>query len=310
MYVLISDNDGNSNKLFLDEEQSLALDRAREGLKHISDMEHLYDHVFETFTEFKVCLYECNLRFLEESSSRRSEMVKGQEVRSKLNRKVLNLLNFSKLYLDKHYRAGKGKSESSSYVQKLTGCDESHKKVELQYNEVGESNDDYILGCILRNFAQHSTLPVDSLTSGASRKENGIVYSFYTPVDIESVKRNSNNLTRFQRETLGRFSETVDLHSILDGYVYAISQFHHLNRTLTKSSITAFKKVYDDLQCAADGKQLCDSSLWLFKAENGEATNLISTLGYEWFSVVDHLMKKHHRIVDWDKIEFSEYAKK
>jgi hypothetical protein len=269
------------NKIKLSEKHSNAVFDARKKLLLILKMEELYDQVIESHLEFKKEIYGSSLYKV--GSTRRS-YIESHETRSKLNRLIFNTLNLSKIYLDKHFHNDKKKC----FAREVTGNIKTETEIEHQRSKINQDNKYYKLGCQLRNITQHSTLPISTINMGSQRvdSQNGIKFDahFNLPIERKILSSNKNLKT-----ILPQFDDIIDLHEVMDGYVFGISQMHQLNRELiestTKESVNVFKNLYKSVELEY-GKHNYNVDVY-------EDDERLYSLELDWFDVVEYLQQKH-----------------
>lgn len=291
-----------------DEYNTLSL--AREKLVQILDMEILYDQIVEACVETKSAMYDASLRNI--SDNRIGDSIKGHNIRSKLNRLYFNVLNLSKLYLDKHFYEAPQNScikeqtpsvkKQKSFVKAITGDDYLHSEVVLHRQEIYGTNPDYKLGCGLRNYVQHNTLPVATYTAGVKGHPDNPLKSsvFHIPLDKEKLAKVIN------KSLLSQYDKTIDLHSVIDGYVKAISEMHMLNRKLTEAASSESKSVIDD-KVKEITDEYTDSGLGIEVICTSGNSHSGFDLTTSWFDLVEHLRQKNHRTLDFRKFSHHPY---
>ncbi|GAA0833473.1 hypothetical protein GCM10009112_21980 [Marinomonas arenicola] len=303
-----------NHKFELTHDEVLGVKNARDGLVRILDLECIYDQIVECLIEFKTSLYKFNLKSAHGSSSLAFDYKHMHEMRSELNRRAFNLLNFGKLYLDKHFRANKKNDESStsidhrtSFLARVCGNKDYLDIVESSYLKEYEDNNEYALACILRNLSQHTALPINTISRESSRKDGSVFSIFSVPMNKFKIKVKKSK----DRKVLERFSDVVDLHLVLDGYVHAIGKFHEQNRRLVNVNEKINVGVIGDLVGAIDRKYpgRC-FPLFLCESNRLEGFNEVFSLSLDWFDTVLHLREKNRRTVNWNEFEFSEYSLK
>ena len=251
----------------------------------------------ESHLAFKTELYSSALIRIGNS---RIDYIANHETRSKLNRLVFNILNLSKLYLDKHYyehKKGKEITKIKCFAMDITGNDEVQNEIKHHRETIYKSSDNYRLGCELRRIAQHSTLPVKSMSSGFTNsnknKRTEINSHFNLPIQKQELLDCGANKT-----LLSNYSENIDLHEVIDEYIFKISQMHEMNRKLTKSVIEYSKKIFNDLY--KDTELNYGKSKFGIEVHNNDEK--LFNLELDWYEVVDYLQSKHafpinHRII-------------
>ncbi|AVF95408.1 hypothetical protein ND926_13965 [Vibrio diabolicus] len=253
------------------------------------DIEIIYDQIIEAYWDYKNKVNYWNLRSL---SSPFADYVFNHEVRSSLNRLAFNLFNLSKLYLDWHYNERKKRCFSFE----LTNEDSAKQQVIDHRSEIYDTNLNYVVGCNLRGHSQHSALPVRTFTTGvrydhdtSNRTAHFNIYYYYEDLEKAGVPK-------------GMLSKDIklDLTEIIDGFVYAISQKHMLNRKLTEVVVG---KARDSL-----------TSMWQnyatkagfenYRCEVHTQKNRRVGLSLEWFDVFEHLKEKHGNSINYSNITF------
>lgn len=255
----------------------------RELLVKALDIEIIYDQIIEAYWDYKNKVNYWNLRLL---SLRSADYILNHEVRSSLNRFAFNLFNLSKLYLDWHYN----KEKNRCFSFDLTNENYSKKQVSDHRDKIYDTNLNYVVGCKLRGNSQHSALPVRSFTSRVHyRTAHFSIYYSYEDLKKAGVptKKLSNDIK-------------LDLTDIIDGFVYAISQKHMLNRKLTEMVVsearTSFTSMWQNYATKAGFKN--------YRCEVQLQKNKRVDSSLDWFDVFDHLKEKHSDSINYSNIKF------
>lgn len=279
----------------LEESELDDLKSARSKLLAILSLEDLYDQIIESFLEFKTQLYSNSLSLI---SNFRRDYNEHHEVRSKLNRQLFNTLNLSKIYLDKNHH----ERNKNYFVKDITDNLGLHEEHIVLRNKIYSENSSYRLGCELRNLAQHSTLPIHTYTVGTEHLQNeknkSIKAKFHLPLAKQSLIK-----CGIKKNILTSFGEIVDLHEVIDGYIYAISQMHMQNRKLTEPTITGAVNTFLSKTKEIEtiyGKN--NYGIGVF--DNDER---IFHLELEWYEVVKYLQHKHAVAVNYGNVEHTTY---
>ncbi|PKG37393.1 hypothetical protein [Psychromonas sp. Urea-02u-13] len=253
------------------------------------DIEIIYDQIIEAYWDYKNKVNYWNLRSV---SSPFADYILNHEIRSSLNRLAFNLFNLSKLYLDWHYNKDKNRCLSFE----LTNDEATKQKVQAHRDKIYESNLHYVVGCKLRGHSQHSALPVRSFTTGvrydqstSNRTAHFSIYYSYEDLLKANVPKKM-------------LSEGIklDLTDIIDGFVFAISQKHILNRKLTESVINEGRDTSLSMWQGYAEKAGFEKCQYEIQLENDERVGL----SLEWFGVYDHLKEKHSCAIDYSVIKF------
>lgn len=260
---------------------------ARGCLLNALELEVIYDQIVESHWDYKNKVNYWNLRSI---SKPPADYILNHEIRSSLNRLAFNFLNLSKMYLDMHFHEGKNRC----FAFDLNNEAGSKEQIIKQRESIYSSNLDYVVGCKLRSHSQHSSLPVSTFTTNMnfdqSSKEStvnfNINYSYKELVNIDVPKE------RIDKDT------KLDLTKIIDGYAFAISEMHALNRELVAPIVDQSRSLIldmwtDEIKSVGYEKYYCELEI-----SEGNYTN--TTL--EWFSVYDHLKAKHAFSVNYSRI--------
>lgn len=293
-YLIITCTDSWQSKKFeVDIQEIDDFREAKNILSKYFDMECIYDHIIEEFWEYRNKMDYWSLRY----SSRSHDFILNHEIRRSLNRLVLNILNLSKLYLDRHYH----KKSDKCFAFELSKNEEYKKIIEKQREKIYESNIEYAVCCELRNKAQHKILPVNTFTkeirNDMSEKRRWVTFKI-----IYSYKELLN--LGISQKLLSHDMQ-LDLTQIMNGYIYAISEMHFKNRELTEESVCNARKKIKNLIEAKANSTGYEKHISEFELDNGD----ILYAGLEWFEVVEHLKTKHPFPIDYSRITFDEKPK-
>jgi hypothetical protein len=287
-FLTTSNNEIEDHKIKLTKKEYDDLVSARQILTRILSHEELYDQVIESFIEAKSVMYEFSLRSLSDNIN--GDYINYHNYRSRLNRLYFNTLNLSKLYLDKHYF--ENKNNVTCYVNRVTGdSEENIKIIKTQREEYYNSDRNYRLGCSLRNYVQHDSLPVNATTRGVrhdsiSDKSFAV---FHIPLDKQKLKRGG-----VKANVLRMFEDKIDLHEVMDGYIHALSAMHMTSRSLVAHSMENALRTFEVYAVRARevgiprfGVQVLENDIKRFHLE------------VEWFAVAKHLQRKNAREVNF-----------
>lgn len=286
-FILIDGSKKEFKKIELIDSDLNALKSARCKLQSILRLEELYDLIIESYLEFKSQLYSNSLLLPNINTS----IQENHNIRSKLNRQLFNTLNLTKLYLDKHYRKDKDKS----FVKKITKDVTLHQKVSDLRAKIYEESSNYKLGCELRNFVQHSTIPVGTFSYSINSKNTPPKIGFHLPlVKMELKERGASN------KLLNLIEENDDIHKIMDGYINAISLMHMQNRELTSQKIELSLKIFQQ-QVEKTEQEFGKNHQGISVVKNDKS---LFTLDLEWFELVPYLQQKHACTINYRKFEY------
>lgn len=280
-------------ELKISKEEEASYFSSREILVSALENEIIYDQIVESYFEYKNKVNYWNLRSL---SAPFGDYILNHEIRSSLNRLSFNLLNLGKLYLDNHFNGVKG----SCYAFDITNNQDDKDLVVSHRSEIYDSNLNYVIACELRGHSQHSALPVKSFTTGLKYNPDTFDSSssfsiFYEYDDLMYALKDKNQIKR--RISKGT---RLDLTAILDEYFYAISEFHKLNRSLTKDVIKSAYKTCMTMWSEILKETGFEKYSCTLERNDGAKTSL----ELNWFDVHDHLLLKHNRTIDYSSVSF------
>jgi hypothetical protein len=268
---------------------------AQQRLVKALDIEIMYDQIAEAHWNYKNKVNYWNLRTI---STPHTDYILNHEIRSSLNSLAFNIFNLGKLYLDWHYH----EKDSRCFAYELTGHEETKIAVRSQHNEIYESNLHYFIGYKLRNRNQHSALPVKTFTTGMHHNHftQNRTASFNIFYDYKALRKAKIPETKINQNT------KFDLTDIIDGYVFAISQKHMLNRKLTESVISEARFIFLDMWQSLIDQTGYSNYHCELHSDNKNQDPLIISL--EWFKVYDYLKSKHGNSIDHRTISFQSQA--
>jgi hypothetical protein len=275
------------SKLVVDSKQVDEFKVARGYLLNVLQFEVIYDQLVESHWDYKNKVNYWNLRSITKPSA---DYILNHEIRSSLNRLAFNLLNLSKLYLDMHFNADKKKC----FAFDLTSDTGAENQIIKQRESIYSSNLDYVIGCKLRSHSQHSSLPVSTFTTNMnfdqSSKESTVNFHInYSYNDLIKIGVPKNRIDKDKK---------LDLTKIIDGYVFAISQMHALNRDhigpVVDKSRTLILEMWSD--------EIKDVGYQKYDCEIEVSENSYTNTTLDWFSVYDHLKAKHSFSVNYSKV--------
>lgn len=284
------------HRVELTDKEYSELSNARKTLSRVLSHEDLYDQVIESYIDAKSVMYEMSIRSVSESIV--GDYIKSHACRSKLNRVYFNTLNFSKLYLDRHFHEACNKS----FVKSVTKLESSHEEVASHRQKISLENSDYVLGCELRNYVQHASLPVKSFTSGfRSKPENNQSFAvFHIPLDKKALISGG-----VKKRKLSKYGDKIDLHEIMDGYIQAISEMHLKGRELTRDhveeSVEIIKKKIRQIELESPDPHF---GIEVVDTEKGE---VLFSLDLDWFEVFEYLQKKNSRRLNFKRFKHDPY---
>lgn len=255
---------------------------SREKLSSYLDMEIIYDNIIEEYLTLRSKISYWTIKI----ATSKPDPNTNHEVRNSLNRTIFNILNISKLYLDKHY----SKNGDLCLAFKITSLASSKEEVDTQRRKIHDSNLFYVIGCKLRNNSQHGKFPVSTFTSLVSRGRNDpkiimTLDSYLTKPEIKKLNLPTARLGEIEK---------ISLLDVITGYVSAITEMHALNRKLSSHAIDQLKESIRLLN-----QLVPDQYIASVVDDNNQTYHTDIT----WFSLADYLISKNHAPLNFNIIQ-------
>lgn len=215
---------------------------ARRGVLASLEIEEKLNLVLENYAEFELELQHLTTRFYLFHDNTWSSCIGDLQL---VNRRFANLLSSSRLYIDQiKHDTSKLYGKASSQLQAL----------EQSFSNQYDGNLGYRAMEALRNFAQHCSLPVHSLsysTSRDERKNKVLMKQSCTPVmELSRLKEEGS----FKAQVLSELEESplnlkgkIDLKPLVRDYVRAIWAVHAALRERMKSDVMNWDSCIDDI---------------------------------------------------------------
>jgi hypothetical protein len=205
-----------------DEAEFNACASAVEGLLYICDAEEKYENLIENYIEWESAISQHTLRQMVSFEFGYNEV---QASRKLAARKLANLLASARLYLDSLPK------DTKKILPDNNGALAQIKEAaSIQY----DARLSYRLMEALRNYSQHSDLPIHGITTHASRdsvEPSTLSFAVLPVLDYEQLAQDKN----FKRTVLEEISklEKIDLKSMVREYIEGLSTVHSAFRMIT-----------------------------------------------------------------------------
>jgi hypothetical protein len=204
---------GRFPELEIDQERFLQLKKSRPVLSHVLAIEEKYEIIISNFLELE----------REATNASISEMVRNQieykdffDVRLALNIRLVNLLTSVRLYTD----------QLSSHICSCSPHKENAKtEIKELFSTEYDSSFDYRFMEALRNYVQHSGIPVHRISTGSkwTELEDGLLeYSLFFGTQKKELILDGD----FKKQVLNEMPDEVNLRSATRSYIEAISRIH------------------------------------------------------------------------------------
>ena len=290
-YLVVSDiSGGQGTKFEISDDALKSFLFAKRVLSEYLEIETLFDALMEEYWQYKNSVDYWRLR----SVSRSQDYKSNYEIRNNLNRITINILNLSKLYLDKHFH----QSGQKCYAYSVTNSEDDKQRILEHRKKLHDENINYAIGCKLRNRAQHHSLPVSTIVTGIkNRVGQKTQITFKIQLDLDYLIEIDVSKAKLSGV------DYVNLTDVLDGYVYAISEMHCLNREIVSEEIENQKSNIKEITDQRAKSTGCSKFVTEIETEDGE----MHSSDLDWFLVAEHLLKKHRRPINYQKFLFSEH---
>jgi hypothetical protein len=220
-YVICKMLIGSPERVWSDEVEYRACISAVDGLQDICDVEEKYENAIENHIEWESAISQHALRQMVSFDIGYNEV---QESRKLIARKLFNLLASARLYLDslpKH--AKKILTNDGAALQRVKGAPSDQYDARLSYR-VMEA---------LRNYSQHSALPIHGITTHPSRnlgeEPQTLSFAVLPIIDYEQLAQDGS----FKKSVLDEIGnlEKIELKPMVREYIEGLSAVHSIFRT-------------------------------------------------------------------------------
>lgn len=280
-------------ELPLSEEEFQSLKQAKSCLSSAIALEENYDLLLGNYRELE----------LEAMSAAVSNMTAGRqgyndffEIRTSINRRVVNLLSATRMYLDQ-------------YPQLLKKVGAEPKSAKEVASAAYDTFFEYRFMEALRNHAQHAGLAVHGVTMGMSwlppNDPKQLQFSI-TPYALKSALEEG---PAFKRAVLDQCSEQVDIIPAARIHVGGISSVHRKVRELIKPFVQEARSLFEDAiaRHESEAKERY-SGLTAIAKENGAIVEKISIL-LDWDDIRQLLVKKNRPVENLGKRFFTSQSR-
>ncbi|MGO4909386.1 hypothetical protein ACEN2J_13770 [Pseudorhodobacter sp. W20_MBD10_FR17] len=213
---------------------------AQRNLLNLLKIEELLGVAAESYLEFETIISKAALGYMVLSFDPNDTERFFQEYRNRFDLKILNLLNAFRA----HY-------EQSMSITKLleNACPGLHNSIKNSFSARFDTSQEYRIVDALRNFAQHDTLPLHSLSFGSQHQyagdrrdeksafRNRVAVGLYFSISalVESNKINAKT----RKEVEGFGVTLLDATLLIRKYVACVSEVHLELRAATEALLIA-----------------------------------------------------------------------
>lgn len=213
--------------------------RSRDLLLEVLFIEQKFDLLIDGYVEFETQLLDIGVRDMVRGARSWAEF---QDQRNQLNRRVVNLLSATRLYVD-HTRHHLGKIDSMVPSVKA--------KLEAAFSEQYDASLGYRFMEALRNYVQHRGYPIHGVNYSATRKTHGSVHVVVPYVEPAQFEEDGKFKAAVLAE-LKAMTEKIDIRPFVREYVSGLGQVHQIGReqmqNVAESSDQVIRKAIERYQ--------------------------------------------------------------
>ncbi|MEI8396197.1 MAG: hypothetical protein WCF85_15790 [Rhodospirillaceae bacterium] len=228
-----------THKLFVEisEDEFKNIKYAVSGLLKILQLETVYDIVIDNYIEFEIEL----MKLATYGSVRRyTTNIEFREIAISIDRRLINIMTSGKMFKD---FSTKGLIDKNIVQQKICASFDSRR---CQISE-------YRIFEMLRNYAQHSSLPISGLTVGGKweldedGKKKYNCYKISPRIDAEVIKNDINSVNnKNDKDVLREMTGSYDVKQLVRGYVDTLAIIRSEIRATVTDSVEAWETEYNE----------------------------------------------------------------
>ncbi len=265
------------------EEQFVRLKKSHSILLSARAIEEKYDLLISNYFEFEKELLS---KIAEHSLFEQTSYNAFYDLRSILNRRVINLLTSTKLYCDqieKHVRGCKTIT-SESFTKPL-------------FSEEYDNHIEYRFLDAMRNHVQHYGLAIHSLTLPSAWTGEGDMRRLVNSIKLFTHKDELYKDSQFKLTTLRELSDKIDLVNAIRVYVNSFNTIHRKIRALIENNITCARDDFDQIiknyQSINSGDAVGIYAYSVASGDFNEKPNEKFPIMLDWDNVRVRLIKKN-----------------
>ncbi len=268
---------GSFPEVEISKEQFQSLSQSAEILKAAMAIEEKYELVISNFLELEKDILAASSDYMVRGSYNYSDFF---DIRSTFNRRIVNLLTSTKLYIDQ-------------IQQHVKIC--NHQLVDSVKDEFSKEYDasfEYRFMEALRNYVQHRGLAVHLTSHPAMWIENNDVSLLEFQTKIYSQKTNLQDDQAFKKSVALEMPDKVELILSSRKYISAISRVHLFIRNNIDSVVKS-------------SRDLIDSTIGKYEDINdGESTGLCA-VSFEPNGRLDNVIERILLHLSWDDVRIA-----
>ncbi len=227
------------DNIVISEQDYINFKEAKDNLIHMLYIEEKYNFIIENFLEFEKDIISITFEKMVSTLLANDWILSTKEIHL-LNRRLINLLTTSRLYIDQLEHDLKKMCLSDPNVV-------SYSKM-LKTREYNE-NIGYRVIEALRNYVQHRGLPIHSMKCKRNKQESftesSLKYIISPLIRVEDLEKD-DKFKKSVIKDLKQFGENVDLKLIIREYIQSISNIHCSIRQLLSCYISEWDSIVEN----------------------------------------------------------------
>lgn len=286
---------GQFPELDIDQARFEKLKASKPVLSHALAIEEKYEIVISNFLELEKEAINISVVEMIRDNHEYKDFF---DVRMILNIRLVNLLTAVRLYTD----------QLSSHISACIPFDkELETSIKSLFSTEYDANFEYRFMEALRNFVQHSGIPVHRISTGASWtdvKDGLLEYSLY----FGARKKEFLLDDKFKKSVLNEMPDEVNLRTTTRVYIEAISKIHNNAREKIKLIVDSARLCFDEAigdYMAAYEKKFVGLHAYAYQGNEKVDEVLILT---DWDDVRKKLIKRNGMLVNLKKRYVSSQA--
>lgn len=274
-YILTQLKFQESTEVEISFEEFQELKRAKEILSECLTVEERFEFIVSNFLDLEKEVLSLCVDYMVRHESDYEHLF---EIRQKCNRRLINLLTTTKLYID----------QAEKRLYKLfENIDQERIKEQIGelFNNEFDSFVEYQFMEGIRNHVQHAGLPVHLTNSGASRSETAESFQFEFYLRLYANKAEFEKDSKFKKQTLEKMPDKIDIMYSTRVYVDSFFTIHNKIRALLS-----------DLSQGA--RNVIQTAINNFQEKSGSPAKFLVAATMK----NDELISKIHLLLDWDNV--------
>ncbi len=294
IYIITKDIFMDSQDLEITKMEFQLLKESKSVLSAALLIEDIYEILISNYTEFEKEIMNLSVENLVRQKHLYTEAF---EIRSILNRRMINLMASIRLYID---------SVSHHISENFQTHISDDFIIKDLFKREYENNQYYRFMEMLRNYSQHYGLPIQHVTINTKRVENNDSYLIELSIHISSIKELLMKDKKTKKTVIEEFDGNIDLKTAIRNYIQSISLVHCEIREIISKPVN---------ECILNIKRAQNKHKSKFKgnvdyieaqqlSDESEIIDKVPLL-LEWESMRQNLISRNKRLANLNKMYIS-----